>query len=134
MIKIVKLAEADFLFTLRKLHKALNVLADDFAYRHQFRTARIKNDRPRRKRLFAIRERVKGDNRLLLALSRLKLKLYFNGIVSQIMKFADGDFFLLDLLLNRLGERVGRLAPRKFGNDKFILIFLLDLRTDLNLS
>ena len=49
------------------------------------------------------------------------------------MEFANPHFLFLDCILNRFGDGISRLAPRKLGDDER-LAFLLDLRTDLHLA
>ena len=47
---------------------------------------------------------------------------------------ADGDLLLLDRVLDRLGDGVGRLAPGELGDDEPVLLERLDDRADLHLA
>ena len=117
-----------------ELHEAVDVLPQNLRHAHEPRAAAVEHDGARGDRLLAVRERVERDYRLLLALARLELELDPHRVAREVVELADGNLLLLDRVLYRLGERVGRLAPRKLGDDELVLAVLLDLRADLDLA
>ena len=134
VIEVVQLSKAYLLLALRQLRKPLDVPLQDIRHAHEPRTPLVKNDRTRRYRLLAVRERVERDNRLLLAFAGLKLQLYPDRVAREVVKLPHRHLLLLYGVLDGLRNGVRRFAPRQLGDDELTLVLLLDLGTHPNLT